>query len=157
MTVETFDWSGQEATLADVRRFVKLDSHPWRATGTGLVRLDHPEELRSLVNMISSAFKASIYDWWVMKQPVGAPGTMMHVHNEWDTYIYYPDWSDAHLVGEDYDIMPEPGLVVYLPGGTAHAVEDSHAEEGDPRYSVVILAYPKKEGEGDTDTRGQET
>lgn len=156
MTVETWDFHGLDDVefLDSVRHFVKLSGIPWRQTKTGLLRWDRPEELTFLVEMIENRFHTKVHDWWVMKQEPGSPGTMPHIHNKWDTYVYYTDWSNAHIVGADFDIMPGPGRIVYLPEGTEHAVERSHAEEGDNRYSVVFLAPSKARRKGDPSAEG---
>ena len=154
--VRTWDWSRHSDLLEYVRDFVSSPELYWRVTGTGLVRHDRPIELKPLLAAIEQAQRTSIEEWWVMKQVPGAPGALMHTHNKWDTYIYYTDWSDSHIYGPDYDIMPKPGLLVYLPKGTEHAVEDSYAEEGADRYSCVFLAYAKEAWEEDLDQRDEE-
>ena len=155
--VEEYDWSAQSEILEYVQGFVTSPHLSWRRTGTGLVRHDKPAELVYIARRIEEAFKTRCEDWWVMKQEPGSPGTMMHIHNNWDTYIYYPFASDSHIYGPEFDIMPMPGLLVYLPQGTEHAVEDSYVEEGGPdRYSCVFLAWAKESGSDDSATQGQE-
>ena len=157
--VEQYDWSNQRELMDAVRSFVMQESLFWRKTGTGLLRHDRPEELRSLSKMISMAFHASIHDWWVMKQEGGAPGALPHFHNHWDTYIYYPTSSDRAISGEGWVIFPSAGEVVYLPVGTIHGVDDCEEEDGATRYSCVFLAYPKEYAfiSSGEETQGQET
>jgi len=153
------DWSKQVSVLDYVRSFVRSPDHLWRATSTGLVRLDRPTELTSLKKMIETAHHISVHDWWVMKQVPGAPGAMLHCHNDWDTYIYYPVDSDQAIFGEDWRLVPQAGHLAYLPARTMHGVEDSTGAEREDRYSCVFLAYPKEYAyiSSGEETQGQET